>query len=694
MVIVVSGGSSYTNGRYYNVPLTGGTGADAMATIVISSGAVSTVTISSAGYAYEAGDLLSVTAASVGGTGSGFSCTVTSLGTYSFFVDFNDYVYPGETVTISSGYGSTTTDAKIVSVDGLLVTVDKSVTVYSGAGNVVSGTVLAGSGTNNVYTNVSLTGGTGTGAVATITIAGGIVTTVNIVKSGSGYTLGDNLSCSVTGITTFTFVVSAVADTATTLNVSYSGQFVPTQTNRIFISNVYQFVIALGANPYDPFNPNTEYNPLLVRWSDQANPYQWIPMASNQSGEQSLGNGSRLITAVPNLQVILVFTDTAIYQMQYVGPPYVFSFTLLQENISIASQNAAITANNVTWWMGSDKFYMFNGSVQVLPCPIRRYVFTNLNKDQAWKIVAGYNEGFSEIWWFYPSATSEINDSYVKFNFADQVWDYGTLNRTAWNGNTTYDYPMAAHSVQNTYLTSALTATNGTNLTISVADTSSFHTSGILLIDSEQIIYTGKTATSFTGCTRTSAATHSKYTSVGLLTPNQILFHEYGIDDNSIPNVTLPVQSFIQSSDIGLAEGNDLFSVNRIIPDLTFTNSTQGTTPIITTTVYPRLNPGSDYQTNVDTPTITAVNIPESEAAAFPPEQYTGQPSSRSLLVAGQGQIYTRVRGRTIAFRVDTGDLSNYVSISGYPLQVPSNSIGNMWQLGLMRFDVRKDGKR
>lgn len=184
------------------------------------------------------------------------------------------------------------------------------------------------------------------------------------------------------------------------------------------------------------------------------------------------------------------------------------------------------------------------------------------------------------------------------------------------------------------------------------------------------------------------------YAPVKSLVPNQIMFHEYGIDDNSIPDITIPVQSFIQSSDVGLAEGNDLVSVGRIIPDLTFTNSTPGTSPVITTTIYPRLNPGSNYQMNVDSPTITATNIPTNEAQAFPPEQYTGQPVTRALLTAGQGQIYTRVRGRTIALRVDTGDVSTLVTIPGYPLQVPANSIGNMWQLGLMRFDVHKDGRR
>lgn len=717
----------------------------------------------------------------------------------SFYVDFNDYVYPGQTITINSGSGSIpTTPTKVVDITGLLVTVDNPVTVYGGGG-VNTGTLSGGtsykptSGTAT-YTGVNLTGGSGSGAVATLTVTNGAVSAVTVTSVGLNYAAGDILGASqaagqswLGGMTlgnqgqgypnntTYTnvpmiyytgagaapvgtgtgaiativtdnsghinlvninfyssgnspgtgykvgetltsllggasygtqfYITLSAAGTGfsytltsvysqTNLNLSYSGQYVPTQTNKIFISSVYQFAIALGANPYNPFNPSTTFNPMLVRWSDQTNPSEWIPKASNQSGEQTLGNGSTLVTAVANLQIVLVFTDVAVYQMQYVGAPFVFNFTLLQDNISIISQNAAVTANNITWWMGNDKFYTYNGTVQVLPCPVRRYVFTNINKEYAWKTVVGYNEGFSEIWWFYPSSTSQINDSYVKYNFTDQVWDYGSLNRTAWNGNTTYDYPTAAYSVQNTYLT----ASYSTGATMSVADTSSFHDSGILLIDDTQIIYTGKTSTSFTGCTRVSGtSTFPIYTTVKLLTPNQLMFHEYGLDDNTIPNVTLPVQSFIQSSDIGMAEGNSLCTVNRIIPDLTFTNSNPTTcpNPSITMTVYPRLNPGSDYRTDVDTPTVTSTYLPINEAAPYPPEQYTGQPSQTvALLTAGQGQVYTRVRGRTISLRVDTGNAGSTITISGYPIPVTANSIGNMWQLGLMRFDVRMDGKR
>ena len=134
---------------------------------------------------------------------------------------------------------------------------------------------------------------------------------------------------------------------------------------------------------------------MLVRWSDQENPYQWVPQITNQSGEQRLSNGSYIMTAKSTRQEILVWTDSALYSMQYLGPPYVWGFNILMDNISIMSPDCAITINNVTYWMGTDKFYMYSGRVQTLPCALRQFVFSNINKDQSFQVTCGGNEGYN-----------------------------------------------------------------------------------------------------------------------------------------------------------------------------------------------------------------------------------------------------------------------------------------------------------
>jgi len=151
----------------------------------------------------------------------------------------------------------------------------------------------------------------------------------------------------------------------------------------VVASAIQRFVIAFGANSYDSTDSNTPFDPMLVRWSDQENPYEWVPAVTNQSGEFRLSNGSYIMTAKATRQEILVWTDSAIYSMQYLGPPYVWGFQILMDNISIMSPNSAITINNVTYWMGTDKFYMYSGRVETLPCALRQYIFNDINKDQA-----------------------------------------------------------------------------------------------------------------------------------------------------------------------------------------------------------------------------------------------------------------------------------------------------------------------
>ena len=250
----------------------------------------------------------------------------------------------------------------------------------------------------------------------------------------------------ITGSTTVPITTTTSGSSSGTYNFSYAGSFVPTATYQVIASSIQEFVIAYGANPYSPNNAATTFNPMLVRWSDQANAYQWVPTVTNQSGEFLLTNGSYIMAARTTRQEILVWTDSAIYSMQYLGAPYVWGFQVLMDNISVISPNSMITVNNVTYWMGKDRFYMYSGRVEVLPCALRQYIFDDINQDQAYQVFAGANEAFNEVWWFYVSQSSAntVVDKYVIYNYLDRVWYYGSMGRTAWMQTGTQPYPIGA----------------------------------------------------------------------------------------------------------------------------------------------------------------------------------------------------------------------------------------------------------
>jgi hypothetical protein len=380
------------------------------------------------------------------------------------------------------------------------------------------------------------------------------------------------------------------------VSVATSGQWVPNATNVVVASAIQRFVIAFGANSYKVGDPATPFDPMLVRWSDQENPFVWEPEITNQSGEFRLSSGSYIMSAKSTRQEILVWTDSAIYSMQYLGPPYVWGFQILMDNISIISPNSAITINNVTYWMGADKFYMYSGRVETLPCALRQYIFTDINKDQGYQVTVGGNEGYNEIWWFYCSTNSTVIDKYVIYNYLDRVWYYGTLNRTAWLDSGIRQNPMGAF--------------------INGAD------------------------------------------DVGNPTGN-INYHELGNDDSSTAT-TLPITAYVQSSDFDIGDGHNFGYVWRLLPDVNF-NGSSVNQPSVVMTLKPRVNSGSAYET-ADTPVTTSSN----NFAAYP--QYTVQEFT--------GQVYTRLRGRQMAFRIS------------------SEGLGVAWQLGTPRIDIKNDGRR
>jgi hypothetical protein len=367
----------------------------------------------------------------------------------------------------------------------------------------------------------------------------------------------------------------------------FAGQFVPNATNEVVASALQRFVIAFGANPYDPTDSETPFDPMLVRWSDQENPYEWVPSITNQSGEFRLSHGSYIVTANATRQEILVWTDSALYSMQYLGPPYVYGLNLLMDNLSIMSPNAAITANNVTYWMGRDKFYVYSGRVETLPCALRQYIFNDLNLDQSYQVFSGSNEAYNEVWWFYCSSGSTVADKYVIYNYLENLWYYGSLSRTAWLDSPLRDYPMAAGY------------------------------------------------------------------------DNRILFHEVGTDDVS-GEAPVAIYAYIQSADFDIGDGDHFAFIWRILPDINF-NGSNVNGPSVSMEIKPRRNAGAPYSP-ADNPTVTSQDN-YALTRSYNIQEFTGQ-------------VYTRLRGRQMALRIESSDL------------------GVAWQLGSVRADIRPDGRR
>jgi len=232
---------------------------------------------------------------------------------------------------------------------------------------------------------------------------------------------------------------SGIANRATLLSDEAGASDVPVTQNFLLVSE-NRFVFCFGTNPIG----SSDLDPLLFRWSDQEDATNWTPAATNQAGSLRLSRGNKIVTANPSRQEILVWTDAALYSLQYLGAPAVWGAQVVGENISIMGQNAVAYANGVSYWMGRDKFYKYDGRTQTLRCDIRRHVFSDFNFDQDQQVFAGTVEEFHEIWWFYPSAGSTTVDKYAVYNYVEDIWYYGTLDRTAWMDSGTQQYPIAA----------------------------------------------------------------------------------------------------------------------------------------------------------------------------------------------------------------------------------------------------------
>ena len=421
------------------------------------------------------------------------------------------------------------------------------------------------------------TGVWGTGTINTADLEG--------IRLWSQNTFGEDLVFGPRGGGLYYFDSSVGVGTRGVLVSSLGGASnVPTIQNYILVSDSSRFTFCFGANTLG----TSTQDPLLIRWSDQEDVTNWTPSDTNQAGDVRLSKGSEIITAKQSRQEILVWTDSALYSMQYVGfGSGIWSTQLVGDNISIASQNAAAYSAGISFWMGLGKFYMYDGRVQPLPCSVKRYIFNDINEEQYQQVHAGTNEQYNEVWWFYCSSGSEQIDRYVVYNYVQNIWYYGTMGRTAW-------------------------------------------------LDSEVRI-------------NPIAATYN----------NKLVLHESGVDDAEASN-PVAIDSYISSSQFDIDTGDRFSFVWRVLPDVTFTGSTSDA-PSATMTLLPLASSGSGY--NNPTSEGGVNNAAVARSATLPIEQYTGQ-------------INTRVRGRQMAFKIQSTDL------------------GVQWQLGVPRIDIRPDGRR
>ena len=214
---------------------------------------------------------------------------------------------------------------------------------------------------------------------------------------------------------------------------------VPTEATQVLVSQNDKHLLAFGCTPYG----GGSFDPLLIRWANQDEPTNWTPAPTNTAGFIRVSRGSRIVRALPTRQEILVWTDSHLYTLQFTGTTDVFSLQEYADNISIMSPRSCISANNVTYWMGQDKFYAYSGRVETLPCTLRNYVFQDFNYNQNEQVICGTNEQWHEVWWFYPSASSNTNNRYVIYNYLERIWYYGNLARTAWLDSPSRRYPQA-----------------------------------------------------------------------------------------------------------------------------------------------------------------------------------------------------------------------------------------------------------
>ena len=438
------------------------------------------------------------------------------------------------------------------------------------------------------------------GGTVTLTIASPCVVTFGVVLSEGTSVSFNTTGALPTGLTAGTvYYLRNVTGLTANLSLTPDGSLINTSGTQsgtqsmvledvpkihysLLVSDALRYLLVFGCNDYD----SVIADPMLIRWCDQESLVDWRPVSGNSAGSLRLSNGSQIITVQQQRQEILVWTDAALFSIQYLGAPLFWGSQILADNISIAGPNATAVASGVTYWMGVDKFYLYNGRIQTLNCDLRRYVFNDINNFQNFQVFAGTSEGFNEVWWFYCSSDSTTINRYVVYNYAENIWYYGTMARTAWSDSGLRQYPQAATYNYN------------------------------------------------------------------------IVDHERGVDDNETGTATA-INAYIESAEFDIQDGHSLGYVYRILPDITFDGS-ETASPAVTMTLIPMMNSGSGFNNPQSNSGSSSASVVRTSTTNI--EQFTGQ-------------VYVRVRGRQMIFKIE------------------SNQLGCTWQLGSPRIDIRPDGR-
>jgi len=550
---------------------------------------------------------------------------------------------------------------------------------------------------NIYYWDESVSDATGTAAVAlsdvtrrtvtlsndpvTVTSGGTIVTIID--KAGHGATAGDTVTISgvdatIGGITaarlnvemTVASVTNKATFTADIGGANASGTatgggsavvatykagtyYTPTAAHQVMMSDVARHVIAFGCNDVG----GTAINPLLVRWSSSGTAGVWEPLSTNSAGGQELSSCSEIVGAMMTRQEILIWTDCGIVSMRYIGSPFYFSFTETAKGMSMASPNAAVNAGGTVYFMDRGAFYTYTGTAQRLVCPILGTVFDDFDDSQAYKVVAGSNTDFSEVIWFYPSESGngEI-DKYVIFNYAENIWYNGTMARGGWSHAGTKAYPLAS-SIRERDLGTTPIATSSSSGTVTVTDSghglkvddeiilqnvSTVGGLSTVVLNNQHTVASITDASTYTitlADAATSSATGGGDTVKGIY-PNLLYSHENGHDDDESA-----MTAYIETGDIELGEGDQFWSLHKIIPDIQFR--------------------GGDSADEV-TISLNGHNYPaqaQSEIAS-------------ATVTSATDQAFIRGRARQVSMKVQ------------------STGAGYGWRVGHIRLDGRTDGRR